>query len=96
MICTAHLRSDTCSFGQSSCAAMQLISAWSYCVSTLHVTLIHNHKTHHVSHVVACLPVCAAACTAPVAQMVRLDEVPEAFSGIASVDRGESDGTSTQ
>lgn len=29
-------------------------------------------------------------------EMVRLDEVPEAFSGIASVDRGENDNSSPQ
>jgi hypothetical protein len=29
-------------------------------------------------------------------QMVRLDEVPEAFSGIAAVDRGEDDNSSPQ
>jgi hypothetical protein len=32
----------------------------------------------------------------PALQMVRLDEVPEAFSGIASVDRGENDNSSPQ
>jgi hypothetical protein len=48
-------------------------------------------------YVVHCSRVDAAACVAVgAAQMVRLDEVPEAFSGIAAVDRGESDGTSTQ
>jgi len=31
-----------------------------------------------------------------VLQMVRLDEVPEAFSGVASVDRGDSDASSPQ
>jgi hypothetical protein len=86
---------------QSSCQSIFKLQKLPWRLFSMLFTQLYRNRqstdTPSRVYVVHCSRVDAAACVAVgAAQMVRLDEVPEAFSGIAAVDRGESDGTSTQ